>query len=279
MDSVVPVPPPSTGKIALALSKAQSKIVPPEKNKTVTVKNDKGVQLYTFDYADYGAIVEAVKGPLSENELAFTHLVVHHGNDFVMLTKLIHSSGEELVSQYPLPRTTDPKQLGGAITYGKRYSLSAITGCVADDDLDSEPHNVAKFEDRKPPAKPKQTPDVRPSGASKPVVKGNGMATEPEPDWAKDLPPIGATPSAEAMQAELGAAKKKPKPAPTAAERASLFALASASRWTPDQVQGYMDFRWKKKHSDQLTHDEFYELREVISTMSFKQAHAQGAPA
>jgi hypothetical protein len=136
------------GHIADALAKAQAKIDPPQRNKTVKVRTKTG-QEYTFDYADYAAIVAAVKGPLSENGIAWTHLIEKAGNGFILVTKLIHSSGEELEAIYPLPATYEPKDFGGAMTYGKRYCLSALTGCSADDDLDADPENTTDFKDRK----------------------------------------------------------------------------------------------------------------------------------
>lgn len=158
-------------KIALALSKAQAKIQPPEKNRTVEVKDRDGKKLYEFDYADYNAIVGAIRGPLSENEIAFTHTIENVGG-WLLITRLIHSSGEELRSTYPLPNSADPKTLGGAITYGKRYCLSALTGCVADDDIDAETHAEQTFKNKpptKPPVKPLGDEHTSPEQRVKPV--------------------------------------------------------------------------------------------------------------
>ena len=133
-----------TPKLAEALSKAQSEIVQPEKNKTVEVRTKDGGR-YTFDYADYNAIVQAVRGPLTKNGICFTHLITLIDKEPVLLTRLIHSSGEMLESVYLLPHNVAAKDFGAAVTYGKRYCLSALTGCVADDDTDAEPENVTSF--------------------------------------------------------------------------------------------------------------------------------------
>jgi hypothetical protein len=150
----------STGQIAGALAKAQAKIEPPQRNKTVKVRTKTG-QEYTFDYADYAAIVASVKGPLSENGIAWTHLIERAGNGFILVTKLIHSSGEELEAIYPLPATYEPKDFGGAMTYGKRYCLSALTGCAADDDLDADPENTTEFSDKGKAKRPLLEPKAR----------------------------------------------------------------------------------------------------------------------
>jgi len=144
-------------EIALALSKAQGAIKSPEKNKTVVVKTTNGSS-YTFDYADLGAITDAIKGPLSANGLAFTHLIETDEDGAFLSTYLIHSSGQWLGTKYPLPSSADAKVLGGALTYGKRYSLSALIGVCADDDADAEPENVTEFRDKKRPGGPVANP-------------------------------------------------------------------------------------------------------------------------
>jgi hypothetical protein len=53
-------------------------------------------------------------------------------------TQLIHSSGELLESTYPLPDVADPQKLGAAITYARRYSLSALLCVCPDEDDDGE---------------------------------------------------------------------------------------------------------------------------------------------
>lgn len=143
-------------ELAVALAKAQGEIKSPEKNKTVTVKTTTGSS-YTFDYADLGAITEAIRGPLSKNGLSYTHLIERDETGTRLVTMLIHSSGQWIGSVYPLPSSGEPKNLGTALTYGKRYSLSALVGVSADDDADSEPQNVQTFED-KPKAPAAQGP-------------------------------------------------------------------------------------------------------------------------
>lgn len=164
----------SIGNIAGALALAQAKIEPPQRNKTVKVRTKTGGE-YTFDYADYAAIVAAVKGPLSENGIAWTHLIEKSGNGFILITKLIHKSGEELEAIYPLPATYDPKDFGGAITYGKRYCLSALTGCAADDDLDADPENTTDFKDRKKPQMDTKTKQAAQDRLEKKAVQAENM--------------------------------------------------------------------------------------------------------
>lgn len=230
----------SIAKIAEALAKAQSEMVQPEKNKTVTVKSDKGP--YSFDYADYNAIVEAVRGPLSKNGIAFTHLIDQvEGGALILLTRLIHSSGECLESVYPLPRSLNPKELGGAITYGKRYCLSAITGCVADDDADSEPDNVTEFKTR-PAGGPQQRP------ASAPKISP---------------PPATQAPAQERIIQPA---------ALSAAQLSRIFAIAAERGWEQTQIREYMAARWNISSSKDLSRQQYDNLIEVMETRTFQQA-------
>lgn len=62
----------------------------------------------------------------------------------ILRTKLIHISGEEITAKTPLPvkNSDDPQKLGGAMTYMRRYSLTAILGLEEEDNDGNE--NVAK---------------------------------------------------------------------------------------------------------------------------------------
>lgn len=225
--------PRSIAKIAEALSKAQAEVVQPEKNKTVEVQTKSGHK-YKFDYADYSAIVESVRIPLSKNGIAFTHLIeTDDRGALVLFTRLIHSSGEYLESAYPLPRSTDPKELGGAITYGKRYCLSAITGCVADDDADAEPKNVTNLKDKEP----KKTP---PPPAQKP---------QPQAPEAPPKTPI-VTPS----------------------QLARLFAIANKNGWTNEQIKIFMERYYGIGSTKDLSRGQYDELVDIVQKKAFDQA-------
>ena len=231
--------------IAGALAKAQAKFVQPEKNKTVTVRPKDGKQPYSFDYADYNAIVEAVRGPLSENEICFTHYVTLTERGTVLVTRLIHSSGQFLECLWPMGGSNEPKEIGGDITYGKRYCLSALTGCVADDDADADIANTTEFKDRKPQAqlKPAGPSPVKPVSQPKPPVEGSFEDFDQTPN-------DGLTPKM----------------------RALLFARAGERGWNEGQIKGLMEIRCGIKSTKDLTREQFSELLDVIETKTFGQA-------
>lgn len=131
----------SNTKIASALAKAWSEIENPKHNTTVKVKMKSG-GTYTFDYTDLGGIFDEAKRVFKENGLsviqnAFTSVV--EGKNLVSVeTMILHSSGEYVKSE-PLQMIANPsiQDMGGQITYMKRYSLSAMLGIATEKDDDA----------------------------------------------------------------------------------------------------------------------------------------------
>ena len=81
----------------------------------------------------------------------------------IIVTKLMHVSGQEEVSEYPVPKVTknvtnEHQEVGKAITYARRYSLLAMYGLAGEDDdaqsLTKPP--VTKKGISRTPTKPKQ---------------------------------------------------------------------------------------------------------------------------
>src|SRR5690349_8719611 len=84
-------------------------------------------------YADLAAVLDAIRKPLVDNGLSVTQTTEIRENGFVLVTTLRHASGQWIASEYPLPLGAKPQELGSALTYARRYSLSAIA-CIAADD-------------------------------------------------------------------------------------------------------------------------------------------------
>lgn len=85
-------------------------------------------------YADYTSVWNAVREPLLKNGLCITHIMC----DRVLVTKLMHESGDFLESKYPIlvKDETNPQHFKAAITYAKRANLEGLTGCPSTDDDD-----------------------------------------------------------------------------------------------------------------------------------------------
>lgn len=88
-------------------------------------------------YADLGSVWDAVKPALQANGLAVIQLSrIHESGAPVLITRIIHTSGEHIEGEYPLvcKDPTDPQKLGSATTYARRYALAAALGVIQEDD-------------------------------------------------------------------------------------------------------------------------------------------------
>ena len=125
----------SIGKLATALAAAQAVMKAPTKGRTAKVEKD-GKLLYSYKYADLADVIECFREPLSKNGLALAQTMTPVDGHLVMTTRLLHSSGEWLASEYPIAAYARPQEQGSAITYARRYAVSALLGIAAEDDDD-----------------------------------------------------------------------------------------------------------------------------------------------
>ena len=117
----------SLAKLAEALSKAQGQMAP--------AKKDSINPHFKSSYADLASCWAAIREPLSVNGLAITQRVSTDAQGVKVETMLLHVSGEFLRSEFWLPvAQKTPIGYASAITYARRYSLSAIVGLSSDDD-------------------------------------------------------------------------------------------------------------------------------------------------
>lgn len=142
----------SIDKIAPALLAAQKEIGNATKNATNPH--------FRNNYADLGAVIEAVKEPLNKAGIAIIQSLSEGADGLHLTTRLLHTSGQfiEDTAFTPLPKA-DPQGVGSATTYLRRYSLAAIL-CITQEDDDGNAAMPAK------PAPAKPQPKVE---ASKPA--------------------------------------------------------------------------------------------------------------
>ena len=90
-----------------------------------------------YRYADLATILTTVRPVLGAHGLALTQRTQIRGEAIVLLTELRHSSGEVLDSEYPVAAIGARHQdMGGALTYARRYALCGLVGIAADEDDD-----------------------------------------------------------------------------------------------------------------------------------------------
>jgi hypothetical protein len=137
---------PETKDIAASLAKAQGSI----ENALKDSKNPH----FKSAFASLAAVINATSEELSKNGLSVVQSTVPFGEKGIMVvTTLHHSSGQWFRSYTPLLLSKQDMQgLGGAITYARRYALSAIVGITqADDDGNAASGNgkVSDFSNEK----------------------------------------------------------------------------------------------------------------------------------
>tara|TARA_R100001594_G_scaffold127806_2_gene165685 strand:+ start:91 stop:594 length:504 start_codon:yes stop_codon:yes gene_type:complete len=118
---------PEIDKLAEALAKAQSEMEGAKKESTNP--------FFKSSYADLHAVIKSSFPYLSKNGLS-----VSQGNEVIkgavcVTTTLMHASGQWMRSKIKLPLAkVDAQGVGAAVTYGRRYGLSAMVGIAQYDD-------------------------------------------------------------------------------------------------------------------------------------------------
>lgn len=125
-------------KMFLALGQAQGEFGELKKTAKVTVypkarQDGYKPPPYDFWYAPLDKILEATRPALTKYGLTVTQPPC--GGDIVR-TMLCHSEGGRMETIMFIPAYRDIKDMGGFITYIRRYAQSAILNVAADDDAD-----------------------------------------------------------------------------------------------------------------------------------------------
>jgi hypothetical protein len=89
----------------------------------------------SYKYADLADLSAVVLPLLGKHGLSWTTMPTVEAGAFGLRYELLHTSGEFRSGFYPLP-TGSAWEIGSALTYGRRYTLSAVTGVAADEDDD-----------------------------------------------------------------------------------------------------------------------------------------------
>lgn len=105
-------------------------------------------------YADLSSILHVIREPFSKNGLAVSQTFETNESQVVLVSKIFHSSGQFISSRLGLLPFSDAHQLGSAITYARRYSISALCAISQQDD-DGE---TAMARGKKSPPKRKVAP-------------------------------------------------------------------------------------------------------------------------
>lgn len=159
-------------KLAGALSAAQGEFP--------MVAKEAENPFFKSKYADLASITKAVQPILKKNGLAVVQTMEDVESGVMVRTTLLHSSGEYISGLLRMkPVKEDPQGMGSAITYARRYSLSAILGIATEEDDDgAAASGTVKG----------STPSMREKGEqASPVDKARGIYVKfEELGWKKD---------------------------------------------------------------------------------------------
>ena len=120
----------SIDQIAASLARAQARM-------GVAVFDSKN-PAFRSNYASFTAVVAAVREPLTAEGISFLQSVVDCGNGVMVLTRLLHASGQWIEMNGPVIPVSKADAHGAmsATTYAKRGSLSVALSLPADEDDD-----------------------------------------------------------------------------------------------------------------------------------------------
>ena len=115
------------GALAAALAKAQSQISGALK--------DAANPFFKSKYADLESVWQACRKPLTDNGLSVTQTSRYTSDGLMLVTTLLHTSGEWIAGEMPvLVKDNSPQAQGSGLTYARRYALAAIVGIYQTDD-------------------------------------------------------------------------------------------------------------------------------------------------
>lgn len=126
----------SIAQVGAALAAAQAEIK--------AVAKDRTNPHFKNRYATLDAIMDDVRPILAKHGLSLVQgMTVPHTDEngavksFVLETMLLHKSGEHITNAAHMPVSQNsPQGVGSAITYGRRYGVSALLALATDEDDD-----------------------------------------------------------------------------------------------------------------------------------------------
>ena len=191
----------SIAGLAAALAKAQGAMKGAVK--------DSANPFFKSKYADLASVVEAIRAAFSANGLSYVQTVQSSDLDEVRVeTMILHSSGEWIscgVLALPVSKN-DAQGYGSALTYARRYSLSAAVGVAPEDD------------------------DGNAAVAAKPTV-----------DYTKHLVALAAAPSMDDLQAVFKTAYKSAQATQDTMGMATLTNAKNKRKEVLQRTEGFLE--------------------------------------
>jgi len=139
-------------------------------------------------YSTLDDIIAAVRKPLAANGLSFLQpLVSLDDGALVLETILMHQTGEWVGSEVAVPSLSGNRAVnelqafGSALTYMRRYTLTAMLGVTSEEDVDG---NGASGNGQKPPAKQAAKPQQQKAAPKQAPKQQSATPMAPTPEQA-----------------------------------------------------------------------------------------------
>ncbi len=260
--------------MAAALAKAQGQLQ--------GAKKDSENPFFKSKYADLSAVWEACRTPLAQNGLAViqTTDAEDENGSIPVETILVHESGEWISGLLKVrPVKDDPQGMGSALTYARRYALSAIVGVAPEDDdgnAASQPSGGRQAQKSRP--QPQTTDQAARKGL---LDQAEGISRKlgyPETKIkaamtklrAMDTPTMG-----ESVQKLSDALKEKtagqsPEDAAKASTLTSIQEEFKKHEWDEGDVGRYLAQTWGGKKLEEMSLDNLIAVHdELTGTAAF----------
>lgn len=117
--------------LAQALANFQAELPKVGKDKTADAGS------YKYKYTDLATLTHTVLPVLVKHGLTFVTYPRMTENGYELVGRLMHVSGEMIEGALPI-YGRQPQEIGSALSYARRYLLSAMTGISSEDDDDGQ---------------------------------------------------------------------------------------------------------------------------------------------
>ena len=127
----------SIANFAEAFAKFQAEVNDPKMDESTEYITKSGKRI-NFKYASLKEIMKTVRPVLAKHGICIMQEPRMETNKVSITTTLLHSSGEFIEFEPTIMTASSAmaQEIGSAITYGRRYSISAVLGLGAEDDDD-----------------------------------------------------------------------------------------------------------------------------------------------
>ena len=148
------------------------------KKEIPVIKKDATNPFFKSGYATLSNIIEVVDPILAKHELYIYHNLQLVGDDSILATSIVdkEQGNGGITSFFKLPPNTDIQKIGSAITYAKRYNITALLNLNIEDDDDGNATKTAPS--TAPPKAPSKPEAPKETTAYKSALKAVNEATD-----------------------------------------------------------------------------------------------------